>query len=432
MSGALQAVFQNQRSFGLPSFISYIVPASGNFFPGPPQSWLAANNDSVYIAGVRETPLGGAIQKLSIGTGLLTPQYVVTAGSTFNYAVLHRDATHVYAAGRINISSNRLCITKYTLDLDVTWSRETGSNSVFYNAIGIATDASGGVYALATKQASAPNRTKILKLNSSGNLQWNKEYGDTATNTPLGISNNNTNSYVVLRYLPDGQAHFGVLLIINNSTGNLVSQHRYPDSMIFSTVAVAASGNVYVGAATSGSNSSIVKLNSSGVKQWGRQLETGPADIAVAVDSSENVYGVVGFNRDDAVKTVLIRKIDSAGTLQWVRTLKLNFSTSNDPPDALSIAVQNDGQYSIGGQIRVGTKYSPFIAVFKTDGSGVGTYSIGGSTAVYAVGSAVATNDNNVFSTPTFPYQNALNTAVMASVSLSQTSTTDSLERVVL
>jgi len=95
---------------------------------------------------------------------------------------------------------------------------------------------------------------------------------------------------------------------------------------------VNSSGNVYVAGETSGgldgnSNSGswdlfVVKYNSSGTKQWTRQLGTSPDERAygVATDSSGNVY-VTGFtaggldgNSNAGSQDLFVVKYNSSGT----------------------------------------------------------------------------------------------------------------------
>ena len=73
----------------------------------------------------------------------------------------------------------------------------------------------------------------------------------------------------------------------------------------------------------------MVKYNSSGTKQWTKQLGTSSTDLAdgVATDSSGNVY-VVGYtyggldgNNNTGGSDLFVVKYNSSGTKQWTKQL---------------------------------------------------------------------------------------------------------------
>jgi hypothetical protein len=73
----------------------------------------------------------------------------------------------------------------------------------------------------------------------------------------------------------------------------------------------------------------VVKYNSSGTKQWTKQLGTSSTDLAdgVATDSSGNVY-VVGYtyggldgNTNTGGSDLFVVKYNSSGTKQWTKQL---------------------------------------------------------------------------------------------------------------
>jgi len=126
----------------------------------------------------------------------------------------------------------------------------------------------------------------------------------------------------------------------------------YPDS----------SGNVYVtgytGGRLDGNTGSgfydvfVVKYNSSGTKQWTKQLGTSSWDIAhgVATDSSGNIY-VTGYtkggldgNTSAGDYDLFVVKYNSSGTKQWTKQL----GTSSDDR-AYGVATDSSGNVYVTG-----------------------------------------------------------------------------------
>ena len=104
-------------------------------------------------------------------------------------------------------------------------------------------------------------------------------------------------------------------------------------------VAVSSSENIYVTGITSGGLDGftnlgeedifLVKYNSSGTKQWTRQLGTSRSDIAhgVAVHSNSSIYvtgetrGGLDNNTNSGDKDIFLVKYNSSGTRQWTKQL---------------------------------------------------------------------------------------------------------------
>ena len=97
----------------------------------------------------------------------------------------------------------------------------------------------------------------------------------------------------------------------------------------------------------------VVKYNSSGTKQWTKQLGTSSTDLAdgVATDSSGNVY-VVGYtyggldgNTNTGGSDLFVVKYNSSGTKQWTKQLG-----TEEYDEARGVAADSSGNvYVVGG-----------------------------------------------------------------------------------
>ena len=154
-----------------------------------------------------------------------------------------------------------------------------------------------------------------------------------------------------------------------------------------SGVATDSSGNVYVTGYTEGGldgtsagNTDLfaVKYNSSGTKQWTKQLGTSSNDLAygVATDSSGNVYvtggtdGGLDGNSGAGNADILWVKYNSSGTKQWTKQLG---TSSNDY--AYGVATDSSGNVYVTGRTEGGMdgntsagRNDLFVVKYNSDG----------------------------------------------------------------
>ena len=172
-------------------------------------------------------------------------------------------------------------------------------------------DSSNNIYVTGfTKSTNGIPDLYLVKYNSSGDNQWSKRINGTGNDYGLGVVVDSSNDIYVSGYADgvfDGNTHSGsndIILVKYNSSGDKqwTKQLGTSESDIGRRVTVDSSNNIYVtgwtlggldGNTGSGSLDIIlVKYNSSGTKQWTKQLGTSENDqgLGVMVDSSDNIY----------------------------------------------------------------------------------------------------------------------------------------------
>ena len=321
---------------------------------------------------------------------------------------------------------------------NVTKGFPNGDNSKHENCISVTVDSSGNVYCAGTTHGALGEALGgeadafVMKLDSSGVLQWVTQLGETTkgfvggdnsqydTCKSIAVDSSDNvycagSTYGDLGEANGGEADAFVMKLDSSGTIQWVTQlgettkgfddgdNSQGDSC--RSIAVDSSDNVYCAGYTYGdlgeanrgeADAFVMKLDSSGVLQWVTQLgETTQGFVggvnfeedfcnSISVDSSDNVYcagstyGDLG-EANGGQKDAFVIKLDSSGAIQWVtqlgETTKGFVSGDNSQEESCdSIAVDSsDNVYCAGytsgdlGEVNGGV-YDAFV--MKLDSSG--------------------------------------------------------------
>ena len=260
---------------------------------------------------------------------------------------------------------------------------DSGGYSSFYAC---SVDSSGNVYAVGQASISGNNPAIIVKYNSSGTIQWQKQTGYATVSCQSCLVDSSGDLIVC----GTGAGYSGAYLFKVFSTGasvswvNTISNGSTP--VIGLCVASDSSNNIYFCGGTdydSPNKANIFKVDSSGAYLWKKSLTnaSGSTFRGVAVDSANNVY-VCGNASISGRSNGIIAKYNSSGTIQWQRYL-------DDGRGVVFSKIKISGSkiYVTGTSAPVsGTQYQ-LTCVLATDGSLSGTYTIGSYTYTYGASS---------------------------------------------
>jgi hypothetical protein len=303
------------------------------------------------------------------------------SGNCFGFDIAVDSSNNVYVNG---ISTNPFQDTvtaKYNSSGTLQWQKRLSGLSGDFRALSI--DSSANLYSA----GSANSRSLLAKYNTSGTLQWQKKFNEVSAWYGVQVDSTDANVYAV-GYYQTGPDNLG-LIVKYNSSGAVQWQRSLGLSgqiTYVRGVGLDNSDNVYVTGQTGigfGAESIIVaKYNSSGTLQWQRALNSASAEIgySIAVDSSGNSY--IGATKTNTDAAYILAKYDSAGGLQWQRSISSSGLNINSGSGGISIG--SGSKLYINGATSQGGSDTQFFCTLPNDGSYTGTFTISGTSYVYA------------------------------------------------
>lgn len=338
------------------------------------RSLISDSSNNIYMVGnvnASGNPSGMYVKYNSSGVVQFQKQINYGSGTWNNpfYSVnLDSAGTSLYMTGYHdnNGGSDGMGIWKWDTSGTVTWQRRLadGSGASGVYGFGSCLDSSNNVYVCGYNSAGTQS-VVIAKYNSSGTLQWQRTLSNTDYEEAYGIATNSTDVYVCGRVGATG------FLAKYNTSGTIQWQRFF-----------AAASNVY--------------FNS------------------VALDASGNIY--VGGRANSQV--MLLAKYNSSGTLQWQRTISITSSTNDE---ITNIFVKGDQLYFTALTNASGTTDLAYGNV-PIDGSKTGTYSVGTLTWTYAAGSG--TDSAGTFTDAAGSFTSSTPTASVTAPTYTETSYT--------
>ncbi len=216
----------------------------------------------------------------------------------------------------------------------------------------------------------------VIKLNSSGDIQWSKTIGGGSADYGNAIFQTSDGGYIAVgRTTSFGAGSADALIVKLNSSGDInwaktiggaSAEYAY-------FIQQTADGKYVVGGHTASFGSGnydifVIKLDSSGNIDWVKAIGGSGNEYANSIyPTSDGGYIVGGYTYSFGAgsRDAFIIKLNSSSDLQWAKTI----GGLNDDP-AFSIQQTSDGGYIIGGRTTTfGAGGSDFL-IAKLDPSG--------------------------------------------------------------
>ncbi len=291
-------------------------------------------------------------------------------------------------AGRTNSfgASGDALIIKLNSSGNIQWSRAIGR--IDYDIAYSIQQTSDGGYIVAgyTRSFGAGGDALIIKLNSSGNIQWSRAIGGTNDDIAYSIQQTSDGGYIVAGWTNSfGAGNYDFLIIKLNSSGNIQWSRAIGgiDDDYASSIQQTSDGGYIVAGSTTRFGADIydaliIKLNSSGNIQWSRVIAGTNNDIAESIQqTSDGGYIVAGWTYSFGAgnSDAFIIKLNSSGNIQWSRAIGGIYFD-----EAYSIQQTSDGGYIVAGwTYSFGTGDDALIVKLNSSGNIQWSRAIGGT-----------------------------------------------------
>ena len=238
----------------------------------------------------------------------------------------------------------------------VVWERTYGVSN-HDKAYSIVATSDGG-YAVAGSTNSKGAGSKdiwLLKLDSSGAVLWERTYGVSNHDKAYSIVATSDGGYAVAGSTNSkGAGSVDIWLLKLDSSGDVVWERTYGGSAwddAESIVATSDGGYAVAGYTYSkgagGEDIWLLKLDSSGAVVWERTYGGSDSDVAYSiVATSDGGYAVAGYTKSKGAGSfdIWLLKLDSSGAVLWERTYG-----GSAWDEAYSIVATSDGGYAVAG-----------------------------------------------------------------------------------
>jgi hypothetical protein len=350
---------------------SVAVDASGNaYISGRTYGNLGGPNaglDDAFLIKCDGT--GNLLWSRQIGTSTTDRSYSVAVDASGNAYI---SGSTEGSLGGANAGYGDACLTKYSSAGNLLWSRQIGTSKTD-ESHSVAVDAWGNAYISGYTYGSLDGVTAggldafLMKYDNAGNILWSRQIvGPSSADWSNSVAVDASGNVYISGYTSGslGGPNAGLadaFLIKYSSAGNQLWTQQIGTSLWDESrsVAVDASGNVYISGNTQGSlggpnagnyDAFLAKYDNTGNLLWSQQIGTSDNDgcMSVALDATGNAYisvttlGSLG-GPNAGVYDAVLTKYSSAGNLLWSRQIG---TSGNDGGTSVALDASGNAYFS--------------------------------------------------------------------------------------
>lgn len=265
---------------------------------------------------------------------------------------------NIYIAGQTaGVGGADLVVAKIDPSGELLWQRVMAGSGQDY-ARGIAVDSSGNVFVAAATDTSGQGLVDALlvKYDTNGVLQWQRTYGTTANDYgyQVAVSAAGDIFLAIATYLSNTGGGSGDISVLKlNSSGVVQWTYSIGGTNIDLPYALKLSsdGSIYVAGVTYsltslGQQGFLFKLSSAGAIQWQRSIGNGALNdliYGISVSSAGAVYVCGTHGHSTESNNSFVARYESTGALTWHKSFG---SLANE--GGMGVHVNASGVYMVG------------------------------------------------------------------------------------
>lgn len=262
----------------------------------------------------------------------LATKFQASLGGTlddFAYSVVEdKFGNYAIAGSTKSYGNGDAFLTKWNKEGEMLWFKTYGANSteLFYNVIN--TNDNGYLLMGVTASYSSSDDALLIKVDSSGTVQWSKTMGGSSMNEFFyrGVQLENGNFILGGSYQSAGAGREDNLLIKIDANGNLIWTKIYGNSRynVITGLAVNKDGSIVFSSSYENpyGELAIVKVDSNGTILWNKLF--GGSDPEAAYDMTlgqdGNIYLVGTYRPTSNNMDMCIASFDQSGNTRFIKT----------------------------------------------------------------------------------------------------------------
>lgn len=213
-------------------------------------------------------------------------------------------------------------ITKVDSSGNLQWQKAIGGAEID-EGHSIQQTSDGGYIGAGIVTVAGDEEIGVVRLDPAGNIQWQKTFGGSNQDYGWSVRQTSDGGFIVAGHsLSFGMAGLEVLVIKLNSFGNLQWEKTYggvSNDFVEEIQQTSDGGYVFAGGIGQPSDLWVVRVDSSGNLIWQRSFHPGAGNGAARAiqQTTDGGFIVVGSTGNGSTSDMVVLKLNSSGSVQW-------------------------------------------------------------------------------------------------------------------